>query len=174
MEKNKTNEENKIEKSESNINQDDETFLLFIQLIIYYNFQRKMDKVLELGYPFLEEKNSINSPMNNEETHKSITEKYKQNKFCLINKSWINRWKKFIGYSEIVKLLNKNHFKIENYNEEVKNIIKRYSYGNRLLPLKMYDIYKDDKTLDIYSNFDIIDLNVFMELIKDDLKKNQN
>ena len=47
MEENKTIEGNKIEKSESNKNKDDEIFLLFMQFINYYNCQKRMDKVLK-------------------------------------------------------------------------------------------------------------------------------
>ena len=155
-------EENKLT---TNDEQEKVFEILFKQLITYYNYHRKFDRILKEGSPFNEPNSSVNenkisvSVLSNSSIKSNIEEnKYIQNSFCLIDKNWINEWKKRIGYIKIIQKINRNKIKNTDY-ETVKEIIKQNSEGYFHIPIDIYTkyntIYKDNK-LDIFSNFDII------------------
>ena len=139
--------------------------LLFNQLIKYFRFRRRFDELLEND----SEKNNINLNQSLENNKSNETSKNKifnpqshiQNRWCLIDKSWINKWKKHIGYQEIIQLIKKNEIKESDY-ENIKPIIQRHSSENRILPLDMSRIYENNN-LNILSDFDIIYLKLFEE-----------
>ena len=170
MEKVEENKKNLIKKQN-----EIETYLLFKQLMFYFNFHKKFEQILANGT--LETENNINDyfnlsiPKQKNETNvfsdKFSVNKWISNKFCLIDKNWIKEWKKYIGYSEIVKSI-KNIIKEEDY-DKIKNIIKRNTNIKRLISLDMSDIYKNNN-LDIFSNFDIFLVNYFEQYISEEVK----
>ena len=115
MKEEKKTEDNRVNKKNENSIQEQEIHLLFNQLINYYKFHRKLDELLENGN--FESENDINSSMSGQKSFTSVNtetltrNKYIQNTLCLIDKSWIKKWKNYIGYSDIVKLYKKKSFK---------------------------------------------------------------
>ena len=122
--------------------------ILFNQVMTYFNFRRKIDKLLESG-SFKKDKKLDDSKPQNKENEIKIY----QNEFCLIDKIWINKWKKYIRYNDIIKLISKNKIDKNDFND-IKSIIENHFNKYFLPPLNMSEIYKNGK-LDINSNFDI-------------------
>ena len=83
-----------------------------------------------------------------------IANKYYQSQFCLIDRSWINKWKEYIGYSEIINSVKKNRIRETDY-DKIKQKIKENIKGKLYSNLDMSIIYPNN-TLDYFSNFDII------------------
>ena len=68
------------------------------QLIVYYNFRKKFKEALEKG------DYNLNNTSNNNQNSRH----YIQNEFCLIDQEWIEKWKKHVGYKEIVNYCQNN------------------------------------------------------------------
>ena len=135
-------EENDKIKQQIKAEHDKQIKSLYIQFSTYFKFQRKIDILLK-GGSFIKDENTFN-----------ITENiYIQNMFCLIDKDWINKWKRYINYSDIYKHISKNKIKINDF-DIIRSIIEKHFVNKILPPLDMTNIYKNNK-LDIYSNFDI-------------------
>ena len=122
--------------------------ILFNQVMTYFNFRRKIDKLLESG-SFKKDKKLDDSKPQKKENEIKIY----QNEFCLIDKIWINKWKKYIRYNDIIKLISKNKIDKNDFND-IKPIIENHFNKYFLPPLNMSEIYKNGK-LNINSNFDI-------------------
>ena len=76
-------------------------YIQFKQLIAYYNYRRKFKEALKNGYytlkQYSKEKESI----------------YVQNEFCLIDREWIEQWRRHVGYEELAEFCKKNQIKKE-------------------------------------------------------------
>jgi hypothetical protein len=174
MKEEKKTEDNRVNKKNENSIQEQEIHLLFNQLINYYKFHRKLDELLENGN--FESENDINSSMSGQKSFTSVNtetltrNKYIQNTLCLIDKSWIKKWKNYIGYSDIVKLYKKNHLNETDY-DGIKPIIIKNSSTKKILPLNMSNIYINNEKLDINSNFDIIFKSTFEKFFQGNLKE---
>ena len=172
IENNKIIEEKKEEKKKyENIKKDNNEFfpyLLFKQLMKYYNFKRRIDELLEDGL-FNNKDNNLTVPLKgsissvNSVDSTIIANKYYQSQFCLIDRSWINKWKEYIGYSEIINSVKKNRIRETDY-DTIKQKIKKNIKGKLYSNLDMSIIYPNN-TLDYFSNFDIILKKYFKEFI---------
>ena len=132
---------NEIEKIKEKKKAEHDIQSLFIQFRTYFNFQRKIDSFLK---GFSSEKGKQN---------KKYEDKSIQNMFCLIDKNWINKWKRYINYSDIYNQIPKTKIKKNDF-DIISPIIEKHFVKKILPPLDMTKIYKDNK-LDIYSNFEI-------------------
>ena len=135
---------------------DEQIKSLFIQFSTYFGFQRKIDILLK-GGSFIKDEESFKI-INTDESEtkdkkKSYENRYIQNMFCLIDKNWINKWKRYINYSDIYNHISKNKIKANDF-DNIRPIIEKHFVKKILPQLDMANIYKDNK-LDIYSNFDI-------------------
>ena len=74
--------------------------LLFKQLTTFFNYRRKYKESLEKGF-------YISKYMNDKEQ----CDHFIQNEFCLIEREWIERWKKYVGYNEIIFYCNNNNIR---------------------------------------------------------------
>ena len=133
-----------------NLPEKNQHFLLQVkQLITYFNFRRKLEYSLKTGF-YLDERissNNIGKLGNNEG--------YIQNNFYLIDKNWLEQWKKHVGYNEIYKLINNRDLTNKDRNW-IKTYIEKSSSENKLSLLDNKIIYVDEK-IDPLSDFDIID-----------------
>ena len=106
------------------VNKDEKyPFLLqFIQLKEYYNFKKDFIDNLNSGnFPNKKEKegNQDNEIKIGDKENKCII----QNEYCLIDKNWIENWKKYVGYDEVIKNINNNNkIKLNDYHW-IKSII---------------------------------------------------
>ena len=148
--------------SDKQIKKDTESriHLLFEQLRSYYNFRRKLDILLENSS--LEEKSVVSEKSESSNIINFSSNKYIQNVFCLIDKDWINKWKRQINYLDIIKTINKNNIKQKDY-EKIKPILENNIKHILIAPSYISKTYINNK-LDIYSNFDII-LNKCLKLL---------
>ena len=141
-------------KNEEKIKINNESILkpILAQLYYYYNFRRKITFLLENG-----KKTNINLASKEDCIDSEFKEielnKYINDKFCLIDKNWINKWKTYIGYSDIYNSLQKKPIKEEDFTN-IKTILEKNIRRKNILPLDMSKIY-NNKMLDINSNFDI-------------------
>ena len=125
------------------------------QLIVYYNFRRKFKEALEKGHY------NLNNTSNNNQNSRH----YIQNVFCLIDQEWIEKWKKHVGYKEIVNYCQNNKiFRDLDDNDYtfIKPFIEKNSKENLLPLLDNQNIYneKDDQT-NPYSDFYIVDRDCY-------------
>ena len=129
---------------------------LFIQFSTYFKFQRKIDILLN-GSSFKKYEDTFNIIIIDESEIKGkikkIENRYIQSMLCLIDKDWINKWKRYINYSDICGRVSKNKIKINDF-DNIRPMIEKHFVNKILPPLDMTNIYKNNK-LDIYSNFDI-------------------
>ena len=132
-------------------------FLQFIQLKEYYNFRKE----------FIDNLNSGNLPKKKEkEENKDNGIKFEdkdsqfiiQNEYCLIDKNWIENWKKYVGYDEVIKNINNNNkIKLSDYNW-IKSIIGKNS--NKFQITKPNNAFIEEKINDD-ENFEIINENCY-------------
>ena len=137
--------------------------LQFNQLIKYYKNSIEFKKILS------EQIKPINqslSKIKNEESKNNDTINKKiivQNKYCLIDKNWIQKWKAHIGYEEILKILNKNNNSEITYKDYkwIKNIIEENSTRKFLSPLDNINIFKEKDEIEATANFEIISIDCY-------------
>ena len=110
-------------------------YLQYKQLIVYYNFRKRFKEAMKQGY-YNFEKSSYNEEKG----------KYIQNYFCLIDREWLENWKKHVGYKEIdnfcirnkITYLDKNHYNL------IVPIIERNAKDNLLSLLNNQNIYNEE------------------------------
>ena len=106
-------------------------FLLqFKQLKYYYNLRKKIKKKLQ--------ENELNPS-------KNISV---QNEYCLIDRKWLIKWKKHVGYKEIKKKIKEDKIERDLNNNDYKwisEIIDKNYKENFLNPLDNSIIYKDNE-----------------------------
>ena len=121
----------------------------FKQLIIYFNFRRKFKQALNTGTCI------VKDPISGKERN---NEGYIQNLFYLIDKKWLEQWRKHEGYEEISKYCHQNNVN-RDLNEDdyiwIKPYIEKNTRENKLWLLNNQIIYKSDK-IDRLSDFAII------------------
>ena len=113
----------------------------FNQLIEYFNFKSKI-------------KSQLSNPNNKGEV---------LNEIYLIDKRWLKKWKKHVGYNVIKKFYNDNIKKNElNENDYdcIEPIINNNSQ-NLLTPLDNFNIYDNKGAINIYSEFIIVNKKCF-------------
>lgn len=112
------------------INYEEKPFILqFMQLINYFNFKKDLDKILS------EDKSEKNS-------------NFIQNQYYLIDKEWIEKWKKHVGYNEVINYLNNNNMNMRlNYNDYIWiiPIIEKNSKLNLLSPTDNFKPFEKDE-----------------------------
>ena len=156
-----------LDKIYNEVNNDEKyPFILqFMQLKEFYNFKKE----------FIDNLNSGNLPENkekekNQDNKIKIGEKESsmiQNVYCLIDKEWIEIWKKYVGYDEVINNINNNKIKLSDYNW-IKSIIGKNSNKYRITPPNK--IFKEEK-INYDENFEIINevcYNLFN--LKDDIR----
>ena len=122
---------------------DNQYSIQFKQLIAYFNFRRKVNQYL------LNEITNIK------------TNVYDQNNYCLIDKNWLEKWKKHVGYNEIkktyyLKKLNRD-INESDYNW-INPIIEKNIKDNFLELLDNKNIYKKNSfKIDPLADFNMID-----------------
>ena len=114
-------------------------FLLqFKQLKYYYNLRKQFKNNISLGYfPQEDEKNEFNP-----------SRIVSQNLYGLIDRKWLEKWKKHIGYKEIKNKLkeDKKEKALDNNDYEwISKIIDKNYKENYLSPLDNNIIYKDNE-----------------------------
>ena len=149
---------NKLENEENEYiyNTKDETapFLLqYYQLIEYLKFRQDLNYYIS-GW-FQNGKNNNLTIIENKKEKKSFIE---QNKYCLIDKDWIKKWRKHTGYEEIKKKFQELKLPIKsgekNY-QLVSEIIEKHSQDNLLFPLNNSKIYVNNEVVPD-SDFELI------------------
>ena len=134
--------------------------LQFIQLINYYNYSKQFEKILLTG-EIPDEIEKGGTCINNKNGQKKNTI---QNSYCLIDKNWIEKWKKHVGYHDIINYCNNNQINRKLNSNDYKwisKIIEKNSIENYLNPLDMSFIYKNNE-IDPLSDFDIIHKDCFI------------
>jgi len=125
-----------------NIKEGKHPFLLqFKQLKYYYNERKKFKNYLSIG-AFPQENNKKD---NNQFNPKKIIS---QNMYCLIDRKWLKKWKKHIGYKEIKNKMNENKIERDLDNKDYKwisEIIDKNYKENYLIPYDNNIIYKKDE-----------------------------
>ena len=124
--------------------------LQYYQLIEYMKFRNELNTYIS-GWSLSEDSNRTVVKTGKES-------KLVQDKYCLIDKKWIKKWRKHVGYEEI-----KQKFKIsenraidddENYNWIIP-VIEKNSKDNLLIPLDNNEIYKEHEVI-AESDFELI------------------
>ena len=145
--------------------------LQYKQLISYFNFKKKLEKKLRVKQ-FPKEIKNQNEIKNKLSPNKTIIQK----NYCLIDKKWIEKWKKHIGFNEIEKYCKENNITRELNNKDynwISQIIEKNYKENYLNPLDMSNIYKDNK-LDLFVDFEIVDKNCYELFIKGSKNPKEN
>ena len=137
-------------------------FLLqFKQLKYYYNQRKKFKNILSKG-------------LNPQENNSNVVE----NEYCLIDKMWLKKWKKHVGYKEIKNKIKENKIERDLDNNDYKwiaGIIDKNYKENYLNPLDNNTIYKDNG-INPLADFEVIhkeSLNLF-KIISESSDKNIN
>jgi len=129
-------------------------FLLqFKQLKYYYNQNKKFKKSVSLGYIQQE----------NEKYNLSPSRTVIQNVYCLIDRKWLKKWKKHVGYKEIKNKIKEDKIERDLDNNDYKwisEIIDKNYKENYLNPLDNNTIYKDNE-IDPLTDFKVIHKNSF-------------
>ena len=116
----------------------------FKQLIAFYNFKKKLNEDLSKDM-------SIN---NNQTIPNEINEK-----MCLIDKNWIQKWKKHVGYEEIKERCETYNINNRELNEDdykwIEPIINKNSKENYLSTLDNSKIFNNNE-INVMANFIII------------------
>jgi len=111
-------------------------FLLqFKQLKYYYNLRKKFKIIISENNPKKDE-NNLNPPRN-----------VVQNLYCLIDRKWLIKWKKHVGYKEIINKIKEDKMERDLDNNDYKwisEIIDKSYKENYLNPLDNNTIYKDN------------------------------
>ena len=137
-----------------NIKEGEYPFILqYHQLIEYLKFRNEINNYI----------NSWNILENKERRQTLIKKKDKtnvrQNKYCLIDKEWIRKWRKHVGYEEIKKyfknLREKNIIDDMNNYKWIVDIIEKNSKDNLLCPLDNSSVFKNNEVI-LDSDFELI------------------
>ena len=121
----------------------------FNQLIEYFNFKSKI-------------KSQLSNPNNKGEV---------LNEIYLIDKRWLKKWKKHVGYNVIKKFYNDNIKKNElnKYDYDFIEPIINNNTQNLLTPLDNFNIYDNKGAINPLDNFNIYDnkgaINIYSEFI---------
>ena len=141
-------------------------FLLqFKQLKYYYNLRKQFKNIVSLGYFSKEdEKCGFNQARN-----------ISQNMYCLIDRKWLKKWKKHVGYKEIKNKIKEDKIEREIENNDYKwisEIIDKNYKENYLNPLDNNSIYKDNE-INPLVDFKVIHKNSFklFNIISNNLDK---
>jgi hypothetical protein len=122
-----------------NVKEEKHPFLLqFKQLKYYYNTTKKFKNDFSQGYI------SQESDKNNLNPSRTVV----QNMYCLIDREWLKKWKKHVGYKEIKNKIKKNKIERDLDNKDYKwisEIIDKNYKENLLNPLDNNIIYKDNE-----------------------------
>ena len=113
-------------------------FLLqFKQLKYYYNLTKHFKNKVSLGYFSKEDdKYGFNQSHNI------------QNMYCLIDRKWLKKWKKHVGYKEIKNKIKEDKIERDLNNNDYKwisEIIDKNYEENLLNPLDNDSFYKDNE-----------------------------
>ena len=117
--------------------------LQFKQIIAFYNFKKKLNEDLSRDISM---QNSQNEP------------NFVNNKMYLIDKDWIQKWKKHVGYEEMKETSQKFHLNRELNDDDynwIEPIINKNSSENLLSPLENRKFFDDDENL--LADFIIVD-----------------
>ena len=154
-------------------------FLLeFKQLKHYYNQRKEFKNDLSLGYFSPDNEENESNPSNNSQKKEDVQfkpqKKISQNMFCLIDRKWLIKWKKHIGYKEIKNKIKEVKINNNDYNWISEIIDKNYK-ENYLNPLDNNVIYKDNE-IDPSTDFKVIHKDSFklFSIISENSDKNQN
>ena len=118
--------------------------LEFRQLKGYFNFHRKFKA---------------------NKADERIIGKVFQNDYYLIDKNWLNKWKEYVGYNDIIKL-NLNRDINDNDYDLFKKFLPKNIKEIRLFPLDNSNIYLNNGEINPFSEFIIINKechNIFGE-----------
>ena len=88
-----------------------------------------------------------------------------QNDYYLIDKNWLNKWKEYVGYNDIIKL-NLNRDINDNDYDLFKKFLPKNMKEIRLFPLDNSNIYLNNGEINPFSEFIIINKechNIFGE-----------
>ena len=136
--------------------------LQFNQFIKYYNFRKKFKESIESGYY-----NKNNKPISNQ---------YIQNEFCLIDSEWIEKWRKHVGYKDIVNYIKQKEIRRdlnENDYSWIKPIIEENAKENHLPLLNNGNIYQENnEKINPEANFYIINTECYHSFIFKDFIDN--
>ena len=119
--------------------------LQYKQLIAYLQFRNEINKYIS-GWSLIE----------NTENKTQISQDIKYNKitqdnYCLINKEWIRKWRKHVGYEEIKnyfeKIGNNNNIDEKKHYDNIIKIIEINSKDNLLYPLNNDGIYMNNEVI---------------------------
>ena len=129
-------------------------FIQYNQLIAYLKFRNELNKYIS-GWSLLHERENLTEILVNGQ--KAILS---QQNYCLIDKNWIRKWRKHVGYEEIknkfVKLKHNNNDIDDNNNYIwINEIIEKNSKDNLLSPLDNSGIYKNNEVVPD-SDFELI------------------
>ena len=129
--------------------------LQYYQLIEYIKFRNELNKYIS-GWDLSEDINRTLIKTGKEN-------KLVQDKYCLIDKKWIKKWRAHVGYEEIKKKFkvsdNKTIDDDEHYNWII-SIIEKKSKDNLLFPLNNNEIYKNNEVIPD-SDFELINNNCY-------------
>ena len=142
-------------------------FLQFIQLKEYYNFKKDFIDNLNSGnLPKKKEKeeNQVNEIKIGDKENQCII----QNEYCLIDKKWIENWKKYVGYDEVINNINNNNkIKLNDYHW-IKSIISKNS--NKYPITSPNKFFKENK-INSDENFEIINEKCYKNFnLKSDIR----
>ena len=142
-------------------------FLLqFKQLKYYYNLRKIFKNNFSQGYNS-QEKNELNP-------FPAVS----QNMYCLIDRKWLKKWKKYVGYKEIKNTIKKNKIERDLDNNDyqwISEIIDKNYKENYLYPLDNNTIYKENE-INLLSDFKVIHKDCFQlfNIISNNSDINQN
>ena len=133
---NNNNQNNQLSEVNNNDNQ-----IELKQLIEYFNFRKKFKSDLHSQYSY----------------------NIKKSQLYLIDKEWLNNWKKHVGYNEVKQIYKSNNY-TKDLNENDSSWIQKIINENSKNIIPSYDnkrIYNNDNSLDIFSEFVIVDKNCY-------------
>ena len=128
--------------------------LQYYQLIAYLEFRNEINKYIS-GWSLSENTENMTQIHGQNEQIKIV-----QDNYCLIDKEWIRKWRKHVGYEEIKKYfgnLDNDNNKINDsmhYNNIIE-IIENNSKDHLLTPLDNKGIYKNNEVI-LDSDFELI------------------
>ena len=116
------------------LSEDKPFFLEFKQLKEYYNFRRKFDKDKS-------DENKFDKPV--------------QNEYYLIDRNWLNKWKKYVGFEGFKNLGLERDANDKDY-DTFMMILQKAKKDVKLFPLDNSDIYREDGRINPLAQFVII------------------
>ena len=132
-------------------NDEDPYLLQYYQLIEYIKFRNDVNTYIKSWD--LSEDSNVRSQIFTGNRPQLVQERH-----CLIDKRWIKKWRRHVGYEEIKNKFYQNRYKIidndDNYNWIVP-IIEKNSKDNLLFPLDNNGIYENNEVIQ-GSDFELI------------------